>query len=848
MTSTTQLFERLAADAAGVTVVTPNRRLAHALLAQHDAWQLAQGRTVWDAADILPYSAFLQRTWEEAFYSDAGGKLPPLLAPAQEEQLWRQVIAGSGLVAVDETAARCREAWSLMHEWRIRPGAVNEDAAAFSAWSQAYLKKTGGDLDSARLPDFLSSRLADLKTPGALAPYAFDILPPQAREFFQALEAHGVEILSVQPEGQAGAVSRSAFPSAKAELERAAQWTRARLEGGARRIGVVVPDLQLRRREVARVFERILAQAFNISLGVPLADYPLADAALALLELSQGDVRWERASRLVRSPFLGGAEREAASRARFEVRLRRKLAQRVSLARLIAYADRTPHLRALLEKLYGFRDQGLFSAKTPGEWARHFSATLAAAGFPGERGLDSPEFQVQAKWHEALGEFARLDRVCRELPFGAAIAILRKLCADTLFQPESGDAPVQVLGVLESAGAQFDCLWVSGLTDEAWPLKPRPNPFLPVAAQIRAGIPEASAESSLELDRRITEAWMGAAAEVVFSWPARQDDRDLAPSPLILGISEDAPQVPQVDRLRDLIFAGARTELLDDRAAPPVGATKVDGGTRVLSDQAACPFRAYAKWRLHAEELEEPPEGLDASQRGKLLHELMKHLWTALKDSSALDRDVEPHIEQAADAAVREMEIEGRFADLERKRLAQLARDWLALEKNRPPFEVVAIEEKRTIGFAGLEMSARIDRMDRLSTGGHALIDYKTSRNLSPMQWQPPRPDDPQLALYAVSAKEDVTAVAFARVRPGEMRFIGFSRDENALPQTRKKPWAPLLKEWKDEAEALGGSFARGEAGVDPKKELMTCRYCGLETLCRVYEKVNVLSEQEEEE
>jgi RecB family exonuclease len=145
-------------------------------------------------------------------------------------------------------------------------------------------------------------------------------------------------------------------------------------------------------------------------------------------------------------------------------------------------------------------------------------------------------------------------------------------------------------------------------------------------------------------------------------------------------------------------------------------------------------------------------------------------------------------------------------------------------------------------------MSARIDRMDRLSTGGHALIDYKTSRNLSPMQWQPPRPDDPQLALYAVSAKEDVTAVAFARVRPGEMRFIGFSRDENALPQTRKKPWAPLLKEWKDEAEALGGSFARGEAGVDPKKELMTCRYCGLETLCRVYEKVNVLSEQEEEE
>jgi ATP-dependent helicase/nuclease subunit B len=142
MTSTTQLFERLAADAGGVAVVTPNRRLAHALLAQYDAWQLARGLTTWDAADILPFAAFLQRTWEDAFYSPLGemsaAGLAPLLAPAQEEQLWRQVVAGSGLIAVDETAARCREAWVLMHQWRIRPGNVNEDAAAFASWSEAY--------------------------------------------------------------------------------------------------------------------------------------------------------------------------------------------------------------------------------------------------------------------------------------------------------------------------------------------------------------------------------------------------------------------------------------------------------------------------------------------------------------------------------------------------------------------------------------------------------------------------------------------------------------------------------------------------------------------------------------
>jgi len=139
--------------------------------------------------------------------------------------------------------------------------------------------------------------------------------------------------------------------------------------------------------------------------------------------------------------------------------------------------------------------------------------------------------------------------------------------------------------------------------------------------------------------------------------------------------------------------------------------------------------------------------------------------------------------------------------------------------------------------------------MDQLSTGGHALIDYKTSRNLTPKQWEPPRPDDPQLALYAVSAKEEVTAVVFAKVRPGEMRMMGYSRDDKALPRVQKaKAWQPLLRDWKNEAESLGKSFAGGEAGVDPKKDLMTCRYCGLETLCRVYEKINVLAEEEIEE
>src|SRR5882672_3167585 len=778
------LFERLARGrSAGVTVVTPNRRLSRALMLEFDASQIGKALSAWEAPDILPFGAFVQRLYEDGLYADLSAELPMLLTPAQEEEVWKQVVGGSGLLAVEGAAAKCRDAWNLANLWRIRPGAGNQDTETFARWLTHYKKKTENDLDTPRLPDALQRFLPELKRPKLVVAYAFDILPPQTKEFLDAL---GTEIVFCRPDPRSATVSRAAFDSAKHEIEAAAQWARARLEAGGKRIGVVIPSLPEDRKEVARVFSRMMrpggekaAVPFNISLGIPLERYPVVALALSVLRVSQQEIPFEEASRLVRSPFIGGAETELGARMRLEVRLRENLGASVVLPKLIAAAGQTPLLRARLEKLYALRDTGLFSQKTPAEWARHFSSVLEAAGFPGERALDSDEFQTQAKWHEALSELSRLDRISKEMSFSRAFQTLRKIGADTLFQPESPDTPIQVLGLLESAGVEFDHLWITGLTDDAWPLKSSPNPFLPLAQQREAGIPDASAESSLALDRRITDGWKQAAGEVVFSHFTKEEDRDVLASPLIADIPETTLEVPAYPKLRDLIFSSRKTETLRDRVAPAVREKQIRGGTRVLSDQAACPFRAFARHRLHAEELEEPAEGLDASKRGKLVHELMKHLWGFLKDSSSLQGNLESAIEQAAAAAVKELELEGRLAELERSRMERIAREWLEVEKSRPEFSVVGVEEKRKISFAGLEFDARIDRMDKLSSGGneggYAIIDYKTGGNITPRRWDPPRPDEPQLALYAVAAKEEVTAVAFAKVRPGEMRFMGYS-------------------------------------------------------------------------
>src|SRR5436309_11819268 len=145
------------------------------------------------------------------------------------------------------------------------------------------------------------------------------------------------------------------------------------------------------------------------------------------------------------------------------------------------------------------------------------------------------------------------------------------------------------------------------------------------------------------------------------------------------------------------------------------------------------------------------------------------------------------------------------------------------------------------------EYPGLIDLMYRLEKGAHAQIVYKTglpTRNA----WLGERPDDPQLPLYAVSAPERIDAVAFARLNPGEMAFRGFSKEKNILPKVELyRDWRGLMNQWREETKNLGAAFAAGDARVDPKYALKTCRPCDLQTLCRVYENIDSLKEASDE-
>lgn len=890
-----------------LTVITPSLRLAQALEADVDARQVAAGRAHWEAPDILAFGPFVRRCYDEALYGPAGTGAPVLLSDPAAQLLWEEAIRASpwrdSLLSIPATASLAAEAWLLAHAWRIdgalrtEPG--SEDAEAFATWAEHYARRLDRErmTDTARLPAVVAALVAQgsVARPATLVAYAFDRMTPQQSDFIDACERAGVVVLRCDAPCFGGHVSRVELEAPRAELEHAARWARSRLEAasGARapRIAVVVPDLAKRRREVARVFARVLgpddgaapgAPLFNISLGEPLSSYPLVDAALALVELASGPVEWERASRLVRSPFIAGAEAEQAERGRLDAALRRVVPASLTLMRLrqlISHAGQrhaAPACAGLTTVFDRLIDTQPESGRAPAsEWARRFTAILDAAGFPGERTLDSTEYQALGKWRETLADLAALNPVAGEWTATEARSRLQRLCGDTVFQPRSGSAPVQVLGLLESVGLAFEHLWVSGLTEASWPIASRPHPLIAPSLQRRAGIPQASPEEAFKVDQAITRAWRRAAPEVVFSSARTEGDRELLPSPLVADVplaSADELAIAQYPMLRDLLFRAGREPgaitAKHDYMGPAVEGAAAKGGTRILVDQAACPFRAFAHFRLDARALEHPEPGLGPMDRGTLLHAMMATLWEALKDSTTLHATDEATLAQLIDAAAadaikrvhddRPGRLEGRFAELERERLAGIAREWLAIEMARPAFRVTMREESMPLAAGGLLIDGRIDRVDHLEGGGLAVIDYKTG-SVRVGAWMGERPDDAQLPLYALAAEggeDDVRAVAYARLKTGDRGFSGVARSADVIPGVQAveklkgpvKTWDDLLLMWRREVDLLGDNFAAGHATVDPKALLSTCRWCDLKPLCRVHERLTPLDEGDEDE
>jgi probable DNA repair protein len=515
------------------------------------------------------------------------------------------------------------------------------------------------------------------------------------------------------------------------------------------------------------------------------------------------------------------------------------------------------------------------------EWVEIAEKILHHAGWPGYRTPDSLQFQAQRRFQRLLDEVSLLDYMGNGVSYIAFLRTVERQASETIFTPESRNAPIQILGASESSGQTFDAVWFLGADDTQWPLTGRPHPLLPGVIQRQKQMPHSSVSADMKLGRIITARIASSSPECVVSYAQRNKEGDLRPSPLLADIFQDLEAI-SATMFRDQLsiqsseFTSPALETISSEPTIPWPAATSAGGADVLKEQAACPFQAFAKRRLATRPLDRTEWGLDAAERGNILHRILEDIWSPetpeayrmvslddLKSAIAndrLDAAIEFHVGNAFRSRMREYAddswAQAYFAS-EQIRLLSLLRDWLRCESQRQPFIVEAREERlHDVHVGDLRLNLRADRIDVLPDTSHLLIDYKTSE-MSISKWQGDRPDEPQLPLYAVYGNVgNVSGLLFGQIRAGKTGMVGRVADAQQQLQANLMASSALMNQpyddsmrtkWEEALRNLADEFLQGEASVDPKRGSETCKYCPLPGLCRIAETGQAAGDDEAE-
>lgn len=903
------LFERLHD---GHSLLTANNRLARVLTAQYTQWRISAGDTQWPSPDVCSWSAWLDGLWENAAIVGVAGTDRAVPGERQLLSLWETVLKHTplahSLLRPESLASQLRDTRKLVIEWQLDQahpawyGDGNENHAAFRNWNQAFEKHCSDN--NWISPEDRLGLLADavrnkeLALPGNIDLLGFDEFKPAQADLLNSLIENGAAVAYLDIESRQKRAVLLDCKDSRDELRRVARWVRHCVEENKdSTIAVVVPDLQSRRQELEWHLNEVLIpgsgvagnqpKPWNVSIGTTLMQLPMIETAFDLLKLLNDNVDIQDISRVLRSPWLKGAGKERNSRALLEKCLREKYPRQLKLSeaeyrsRELRKYDRyheelpeeehttqawnSPVFNTILRTLLRFKAENR-GKKPASAWAEAFDHLLAHVGWPlsdetGSTALEHDEnWQALQAWRETLHELASLDAVITPFGLTTAISQLKQICREKPFQAKTPPASIQVLGLYEVNGLRFDHLWVLGMNADTWPPTARPNPYVPGKLQIEADAPRSSPQRELAVAKTITQRLLKTAPDCIFSYPAKLDGEELIPSPLL-----DNPDIEKIhdiptwcgDTWRNVIFS-AEKPLLQPLTIPGrLIFPTARGGSSILENQALCPFRAFASNRLGAEGLETPADGISAMLHGSLVHSVLEHFWQETVSQTELiqldDTALEDRVRKHVDHVTREdrgLQQRPAFRRVEAARILRHVLKYLELEKDRGPFEAIWFEKVIHTQIEDQTIRLVIDRVDRLPNGDEIIIDYKTGTK-QPKKWFGDRPEDPQLPLYAISAKNAPAGVVFGIIREDGCEYKGVVTRVGLFPGLPPKEnkttrylveagnqMAETIDDWRQVLHRLMAEFLEGHAAIDPKNGLNTCNntYCELHSLCRVGE------------
>jgi len=834
------------------TVITANRRLSRVLKREFARQQVQADRVAWESPAILAWQDWLAQQLQSAARQ---AELPTRLNSHQSQLLWERCL----LKEVEETQSGIsslvrlsRDAWQRLADWQVdirtvARSAHSTDHRLFAATAGRYLAILEREswVDDAGLAQLVLQLLETgrARCDGRVTFVGFDRARPIVQSIREALSESGCNVREAPARVSANPVTLQSFDSVEAEFRAAGAWARARLEDSpAQSIAIIAQSLEQNAERITHLVREglvpgwqyagaPLARAVNTSYGRRLADYPAISQALLLLSWLVRDLSSRELGHLLRSPMLGNGV--SGGRTRLELTLRQLPERNWSPAMITSAlrgaeseADATEWL-GMVSKLTRARRETERNA-SPAEWAIYVDKMLSDCGWPGAETLTSFDFQLVNRWRDTLNDLARLAFVSPSMSLKSAIRRLELMATDTIFQPESEGGAVQLMGPLEASGAEFDAVWISGVTAAKWPPPGNPSPLLARALQREVGMPDAEPADTLAYAQSLLLNLGNAAEQVVCSYPEYEDDAEQAPSGLLATLDVREQGAEADPGWHAAALSGRLETVVARESVPAIGQGEhIAGGAGAIQRQIADPLSAFIAARLGVSILYSQAVGLPAALRGTLIHDALHRLYvetptqhevaswgleqTQQRIDAALHAAFGRH-ERNADAGL------GQLLRLERNRVGRLLQDFIAADAAREDFVVAAVEHKATFSEADVCLQLRIDRIDRLNDGTLAILDYKTGarRNFLDVNGQP---KEFQLVVYAMALDDTVSALALVSVDSREICFSGAGSGYDT-----KEDWRASLDGWKDVVRTACRDMSAGDVRLNAMQGVKDAR------------------------
>jgi ATP-dependent helicase/nuclease subunit B len=336
-----------------------------------------------------------------------------------------------------------------------------------------------------------------------------------------------------------------------------------------------------------------------------------------------------------------------------------------------------------------------------------------------------------------------------DLEAGSLPALFARLLDGEVVRPAYGRHPrIAIWGLLEARMQHADMVICGGLNEGQWPQHAQPDPWL--APRLRAELDLQGLDRNIGLAAHDLASALGA-QEVVLTRAKRDRSGPTIASRFWMRIEALlGKNLQREEAALAWVKAIDEGDKIEPAPRPSINPSseqrKVDLSVTQVERLKADPFAFYAEKILKLRALRSPGTEPDHAWRGTAIHDLLEQ-W------AKLDNCANGALLLRADALFSTPAMNPVLKTLWQPRIRR-ALAWTEEEMQRQSEAgrvMLFAEEFGDLKLAGVRLSGKVDRIDRLSDGSLAIVDYKTGK--PPSSSKIAAGFAPQLGLLGLIAK-----------------------------------------------------------------------------------------------